>query len=265
MKITLPITLFLGVAIAHPHWGAADISHWKPAGPDDDRGPCPMMNTLANHNFLPHDGRNITRPKLIEALGAALNFTSSLSSVMFDMAIVVNPEPNATYFTLDQLNQHNILEHDASLSRADAYLGNNHIFNATIFEQTRQYWTSSILDATMLANSKLARQITSRATNPTYTFTAKTEEFSLGEVAAPIIVFGNLTAGTVRRDLVKYFFENERLPVELGWRTKSEAVGLEAITAMSNMIRNKTSLLTGSGPVSGSEVSKRDLHFGTRG
>lgn len=59
-----------------------------------------MMNTLANHNFLPHDGRNITRDKLIRALGEALNFHPSLASLMFDMAIVVNPEPNATWFTL---------------------------------------------------------------------------------------------------------------------------------------------------------------------
>lgn len=59
-----------------------------------------MMNTLANHHLLPHDGRNITRPRLIEALGAALNFTSSLATLMFEMAIVVNPEPNASYFTL---------------------------------------------------------------------------------------------------------------------------------------------------------------------
>jgi hypothetical protein len=59
-----------------------------------------MMNTLANHGFLPHDGRNITRPNAISALTSALNFNESLASLMFDMAIVANPEPNATYFTL---------------------------------------------------------------------------------------------------------------------------------------------------------------------
>ena len=58
----------------------------------------------------------------------------------------------------------------------------------------------------MLANSKLARQIESRASNPTYTFTSDTEEFSIGEVAAPIIVFGDSEQGTVERDLVEYFF-----------------------------------------------------------
>lgn len=58
----------------------------------------------------------------------------------------------------------------------------------------------------MLTNSKLARQINSRATNPTYTFPAMTEEFSLGEIAAPIVAFGHIESGTVNRSLVEYFF-----------------------------------------------------------
>lgn len=59
-----------------------------------------MMNTLANHEFLPHDGKDITQEVLIDALSGALNFNSSLSALMFEMAIGANPEPNATFFTL---------------------------------------------------------------------------------------------------------------------------------------------------------------------
>lgn len=58
----------------------------------------------------------------------------------------------------------------------------------------------------MLASSKLARQVSSKAFNPTYKFTTHTEEFSLGEVAAPVIAFGDLEAVTVPRDLIEYFF-----------------------------------------------------------
>jgi hypothetical protein len=59
-----------------------------------------MMNTLANHGFLQRDGRNITRENAIKALGDGLNFDASLATIMFDQAIIANPEPNATYFTL---------------------------------------------------------------------------------------------------------------------------------------------------------------------
>ncbi|BAE66190.1 unnamed protein product [Aspergillus oryzae RIB40] len=202
------------------------------------------MNTLANHGFLPHDGRNITRNTVIEGLSAALNFNASLASLMFDMAIVVNPEPNATFFTL----------------RTDAYFGNNHVFNETIFEETKKYWTGPTLDANMLANSKLARQISSKAYNPTYTFTSSMEQFSLGEVAAPIIAFGDIQNGKVNRTLVEYFFENERLPTELGWSRREEVVSLVDIAGVTQMISNATNLIT---PSKESRASRRrDLHSG---
>ncbi|CAG8390883.1 unnamed protein product [Penicillium salamii] len=246
-----------------------------------------MMNTLANHGFLPHNGRNITRDTLVEGLHDALNFNSSLSSLMFDMGVVANPDPNATYFTLcvnysnithmitsdleksrDHLNRHNVLEHDASLSRADAYFGSNHIFNQTIFNETKAYWTSETLTPAMLANSKIARQINSKAYNPNYKFTSKTEQFSLGEVAAPVIAFGNTQSGEVNRTLVEYFFglyqrysipikihanvspsgisENERLPIDLGWKKSSKAITLSDILRVTKMISNATNLITSS-------------------
>lgn len=59
-----------------------------------------MMNTLANHGFLPHDGKDLTEPTVVEALSTALNFDEALATLMFKMAIIANPEPNATFFTL---------------------------------------------------------------------------------------------------------------------------------------------------------------------
>lgn len=59
-----------------------------------------MMNTLANHGFLPHDGRNITKANAIKALGEGINFDAALAEIMWEQAIIANPEPNATFFTL---------------------------------------------------------------------------------------------------------------------------------------------------------------------
>lgn len=64
------------------------------------RGPCPMMNTLANHGFLHRDGLNLTEDVVINALKDGLNFDKSLSETMFKMALPANPDPNATWFTL---------------------------------------------------------------------------------------------------------------------------------------------------------------------
>lgn len=59
-----------------------------------------MMNTLANHGFLPRDGKALTEPRVVDALGSALNFDGELAKLMFQMATIANPEPNATFFTL---------------------------------------------------------------------------------------------------------------------------------------------------------------------
>ncbi|KAH6653063.1 Chloroperoxidase [Truncatella angustata] len=182
------------------------VNDWHPPVYGDFRGPCPMMNTLANHGFLPRDGRNITKANAISALGNGLNFDATLAGIMWEQAIIANPSANASFFTLDHLNRHNVLEHDASLSRTDAYLGNNHAFNQSVFDSSRRYWTGETVDALQLANSKIFRQVESRATNPNYTFSATTEQFSLGEVAAPIVAFGDLDQAAVNRTLVVYFF-----------------------------------------------------------
>lgn len=75
-----------------------------------------MLNTLANHAYLPHSGKNITLDDAIYALDAALNINDDVSRNLFSFAVTTNPEANATSFSLENLGRHNILEHDASLS-----------------------------------------------------------------------------------------------------------------------------------------------------
>lgn len=116
----------------------------------------------------------------------------------------------------------------------------------------------------MLANSKLARQIQSRASNPTYTFTSDMEDFSIGEVSAPIIAFGDYKTGNVERALVEYFFLNERLPTELGWSVREDKVTLDDILSVSDIIRNATSLITPSEEGEQQKLRARDLHAGVR-
>lgn len=91
-------------------------------------------------------------------------------------------------------------------SRQDAYYGNNHDFNQTIFDQSKEYWTGSTVTTEMLASSKLARLVQSKAWNPCYTYTTKEDRAGLAEAAAPIVIFGDTIAGTVNRDLLVYLF-----------------------------------------------------------
>ena len=59
-----------------------------------------MMNTLANHGFIPRNGDNITKQNAIRGLHESLNFDAALAGLMWEQAIIANPEPNATFFSL---------------------------------------------------------------------------------------------------------------------------------------------------------------------
>ncbi|KAK4146695.1 Chloroperoxidase [Dichotomopilus funicola] len=196
----------------------AGFDTWAPAGPYEVRGPCPMLNTLTNHGFLPHDGRNISREVTENALFDALNINKTLGSFLFDFAITTNPIENATTFSLNDLGNHGVLEHDASLSRSDAYFGNTINFNQSIFDETRSYWVGDTINIQMAANARLARFKTSMATNPDFSMSELGRNFGFGESAAYIVVIGDKETGTVPKAWVEWVFQHEQLPLHLGWK-----------------------------------------------
>jgi hypothetical protein len=79
------------------------------------RGPCPGLNTLANHGYLPHNGREITRDILADAMLNGFNIAKSDAIILFSQAVRTNPKPFARTFDLDTLGREGVLEHDFSL------------------------------------------------------------------------------------------------------------------------------------------------------
>lgn len=72
-----------------------------------------MLNTLANHGFMPRDGKNINRKLAIDVLNTTLNWDATAVGFLYNIAQRANP--NGTSFDLNDLTAHNIHEHDASL------------------------------------------------------------------------------------------------------------------------------------------------------
>ncbi|ETS83096.1 hypothetical protein PFICI_04972 [Pestalotiopsis fici W106-1] len=230
MKLTLLLSAVFSGAVAT----LAETSEWSPPESGDARSPCPLLNSLANHGYLPHDGKNITGDVLSKAITTTLNMDDSVSAAF--MAALRNSITTAETFSLDELNKHNGIEHDASLSRQDFYFGNVQAFNETIFNQTRSYWTDPVtIDIHQAANARNARIETSKATNPTYNETAVNRASAL-ETAAYILSFGDKVTGSVPKAFVEYFFENERLPFHLGWYKSAESISFADFQNMSTRV-----------------------------
>jgi hypothetical protein len=243
----------------------AGFDTWSPPGPYDVRAPCPMLNTLANHGFLPHDGHDITREETENALFEALNVNKTLASALFDFALTTNPEANATTFSLNDLGNHNILEHDASLSRSDAYYGNVLTFNQSVFDETYSYWTDETVTLQMAANARIARIKTSMATNPTYAMSDLANAFTLGESAAYVVVFGDKTTATVPRAWVKWLFQHEQLPQHLGWKRPAVSFEEGDLNRFMELVQNLTAPINSTDPGCTPRTQRRRMprsHFG---
>ncbi len=59
-----------------------------------------MLNTLANHNYLPRDGRSISQSVWTDALVNALNFDPATAKALFGNAILANTSDGAGEFDL---------------------------------------------------------------------------------------------------------------------------------------------------------------------
>jgi len=80
------------------------------------RGPCPGLNTLANHGFLPHSGKNIDLNGTIAAFASAINGDTGFATNLFLSALTTNlATPNPMTFSLSDLDNHDYIEHDASM------------------------------------------------------------------------------------------------------------------------------------------------------
>ncbi|KAF2420287.1 Cloroperoxidase [Tothia fuscella] len=91
----------------------------------DSRSACPMLNAMANHGILPHDGKNITFKELTTKVRETFNFASSFCFFVPKFAAdFLERSYWSDKFDLAELNMHaqNAIEHDGSLTRHDVAL-----------------------------------------------------------------------------------------------------------------------------------------------
>jgi hypothetical protein len=91
--------------------------------PGDSRGPCPGLNTLANHGYLPRDGY-VNMGQVIEATARGFNMGTDLSTVLTVFMILSGGDFDTLAFYLGSgkngiggLNRHSTVEADISPNR----------------------------------------------------------------------------------------------------------------------------------------------------
>jgi hypothetical protein len=130
LLISLPIALVLNVfillndpVVVAPHHVnmTGENAYFRPSGDEvsgfknslvkNHRSPCPALNALANHGYLPRDGKEVTPRLLQRALVKVYNLDASLAEFL------VSTLP--AQFTLADLGEHHFIELDALLVHDD--------------------------------------------------------------------------------------------------------------------------------------------------
>jgi hypothetical protein len=90
---------------------------------------------MANHGFLPRDGKNIDIDAVRSAVKAAYNWDSNVfdGAVNSALEFKLSTTGNSSTFNLADLAKHDAIEFDGSLSRNDIFFGDNLHFNPLIW------------------------------------------------------------------------------------------------------------------------------------
>lgn len=209
------------------------------------------MNTIANHGLIPRSGRNISTEDVIFGLSRGLNVARDIAVMASTNAIQLNPARHASTFDLHMLSRHNAIEHDNSLTRADAYFGDNESLDPTVLDQTLSFLPNQVISLDDAAIALTGRIRHSQRTNPEFAF----DLFgSTSTTASYLAVLGDSEKGEAVRAWVKYLFgmysglysegqwrltdrtENEKLPFELGWVPRSPAYDLDTLQSLSDKV-----------------------------
>lgn len=170
------------------------------------RSPCPGLNSLANHGYLPRDGRNITSAVLKEAIQSIFMLADDTT------AVLVGALPSV--FNLDHISIHNALEHDASLIHADAYYGED---PASVNQELADDFFARSLDnktlgITEIGATRYDRLAACKTNNPNCTFGSMQVTLSYLEASIILLGFGGANENmTVDIDLAKTFMLEERI------------------------------------------------------
>ncbi|KAL0576152.1 hypothetical protein V5O48_005820 [Marasmius crinis-equi] len=222
------------VADAQIDWSA---HQWMAPGPNDLRGPCPGLNTLANHGFLPRDGRNITVPDILDAGFNGYHMEPNLLLVAAKVGFLTSRDPNT--LSLADIAQHGNIEHDASLSREDFALGDHIRFNETIFStlaNSNPGSDSDVYNSTSAGQVQHARLVDSIRRNPNITNTHFQSRVRSFESAFYLSVMGDSVRGEAPKKFVQIFFREERLPIEEGWQRSTDPLTLQNVFGLSDKI-----------------------------
>ncbi|KAF6755031.1 aromatic peroxygenase precursor [Ephemerocybe angulata] len=221
---------------------------WNPTKPGDIRGPCPGLNTLASHGYLPRNGI-ATPAQIINAVQEGFNMENRAARFVTYAAFLVDGNLVTDLLSIGGktkltgpdspgpasiagLNTHAVFEGDASMTRADDFFGDNHSFNQTLFDQFVDFskrFGGGLYNFTVAAELRHQRIKESIATNPKFDFTSPRFFTAYAESTFPVHFFvdGRNPVRALSMENATLFFRDMRFPFD--FHRAAEPIGPDGI------------------------------------
>ncbi|KAI9001431.1 Cloroperoxidase [Trametes punicea] len=208
---------------------------YRPPTPGDSRSPCPGLNALANHGYLPRNGRDLTAAQLRHAIQEVYKISPALAYILARGGVRRCGIDGK--LDLHNLALHNVLEHDGSLVHDNALKGQEFApieVDRALLQQLLDTSPKDYLTIHDFAQAQVTRQASSPPLKTLFEVT------SLGEVNLILQVFGvrgsegashhfavdekHRNERVVPKRWLASFLGEERLPE--GWPGPSKETGL---------------------------------------
>lgn len=255
----LPVSLSI-VSLLVSSALAYDYSQWSPPGPDDSRSPCPGLNSMANHGILPHNGKGLTVKMLTDAMQGVFNIGFDLRTILAVGGVFSSPNAlRDGTMDLADLDKHNYIEHDGSLSRAPIHQGgDDHTFRQDIFDQVLSFFNNTTGATTNIDEAAKAHLHRVQADSKTkdFTYGSKQTFLAMGETALYLMALGDPVTGVTPVNYIRTLFEEERIPYEEGWRTPTTEISLGNTLEMLQKIASADGELKKEGAITNATLAK---------
>lgn len=185
----------------------------------DSRSPCPALNTLANHGYLPRNGRKIHSWQLIHALRDGYNLSLPLACFLTWGGYLLLKQFGA--ISLSDIARHGCIEHNASLAHDDtpkdaeyAPCKVDEVYLDMLMQDSRDGVMLTVHD---IAEARVRREIQSGKD-----LDRVHAEVARGEMALVLGIFDKQAGGKeeVSREMIKEWWQYERFPE--GWAPRRQ-------------------------------------------
>ncbi|KAJ7232409.1 Chloroperoxidase [Mycena rebaudengoi] len=218
-----------------------DAQHpFIPPGPHDQRGPCPAMNTLANHGYVSRDGIT-TFEEIILAGMEAFNIDRDTIANMAAVNMITRGNPFVNKISIGGISplvpplpykidgpytqgiqKHGRVEGDASLTRSDAFIGDNRNFNQTLWDMDLVQLAAfgddgpdgpkTVFNLQSLIEIKRQNYESDQALNPKFALPPRRLFTAYGGASLIMTMFANGTTKQATRRIMTSFFMNQTFP-----------------------------------------------------